>query len=212
MRYQPSNTITLNTVDLLCFNGEIPENREPHTGIFSGCIGDLENVTYLGESITVRDVEEFLFSEYMFRDIAFPTYQEFSIVWRNTWNRYFLQLSQNLENVEDFTVIDSTEKVTEDTTGASSFNNVGGSRNKYSNVPNQYIESQGQKGLTDYSELGTDSSGKADNALNRKLEIDRGGNKFERWLEISTKNRNLVYDFIDKFDYLFLKTFIIRSN
>lgn len=213
MTYQNNSAPTIELVDSMLYSGEEP--RPAHAGIFAGCVGELpENFSYLGEAITVRDIEEKLIQQYRFRDMSFTTWQEFQNAIVNTWNRNFPVFAQNIENVEEFTVIDDKETTTENIQDQTHAQATDSSTGKYSDTPNQFANDGTNNGLTSIN-MG---EGKVENqskaARDRVVTVDKGGNAFERWLELSAINRNLVYDFIDKFRWCFLETYVIskRSN
>lgn len=190
------------------FGGEYPADRQPHTGIFTGCSGDL-NVQYLGATINVRTVENYILDEYRFRDISFMTWQEFAQNFRNTWNRYFPVLANNLAHVEEFTVIDSKETILENSTTKNEATRSGTAEARFSDTPHQYVPDTFD-GLTTLSQSDGSTTDNSEIAHGSTTEIDRGGNAFERWLELSEKNYNMLYNFIDKFKDLFINTYSIR--
>lgn len=202
-----SENLTIQAVDMLMFGGAVPDSREPHTGVFTGCIGDF-SAEYLGNDVDVRVIEQSVLNYYEYEDIGFDTWQEFQARFRNIWNGYILQLIENIENAEDFTVTDSSESVDETRNITGSGTTSSTSHGEYSDTPNQRVPNT-FTGLTNMTDA--TASGTSENTGNetRKLTIDRGGNKFERWLELSAKNRNIIYDFLARFEPLFCTTYTI---
>ena len=95
----------------------------------------------------------------------------------------------------------------------------GNNSNKFSNTPNEYIANKdGFNGLTTIEENNNSSSheqnyeGSQETTRDKNVDVEdkntvtRTNNTFEKWLELSKINRNIVYDFIDKFSVLFQKT------
>lgn len=207
-----SRGTTIDMVDLLCFGGNYPTVREPHTGIFTGCIGELENVQYINNSVTVRNVEDLILEEFKFRDIDLP-WQEFAHDIKITWNKYFPVLAENLQHVAEFTLDDETENVTETVNVTQNATTHTTGRDKYSDTPNQYVASGADvNGLTSISDASADGTSENTGNSSRTLETSKGHNRFERWLELSYKNRNIIYDFIDRFRELFKTTYIIYTR
>lgn len=210
MQIIPSRT-TVKSIDAMLMAAYDPnEPRKQHQGIFAGCLGDIpDTIPYLGLEVNVRLIEQLLLDEYEIRDIGFPTWQEFVREWSNTWNREFLQLAENLKNAQALTVIDSkeTETISEKTNAQS--NTQGTSDNKYTDTPNQY-NAQTQVGLTRRAINDGNSSYDGEGTREYNRELSDSGNVFERWLELSAINRNIIYAFIDKFRWLFQSTYIIR--
>lgn len=98
---------------------------------------------------------------------------------------------------------------------------------KISNTPNQYLENpEDFNGLTGYErnedENTTNSSqrgefetsrqtqstatGTTTGSDTRQITRTRSRNALEKWIALSEKNRNIIYDFVDKFEPLFKKT------
>ena len=208
-------------------------------GIFKGCLGDFKNGTteYLDENWDIKTVEKLILNEYETQSIGFSTWQEFKSNFRNTWNRYFFQFKQNIENsLKEFPLYDykrtseynrentqnSTSTYERGTDGEMTTN--GNSTEKYSNTPNEYIANKDNyNGLTSINEDTNNSTTTQNYSSNGTMgenttredtenaTVTRTNNAFEKWLELSLKNRNIVYDFIDKFSWLFSRTTIFTS-
>lgn len=202
---------TVKEIDAMLMAGYDPtEPRQQHQGIFAKCLGDIpDTIPYLGINVDVLFIEQLLLDEYEIRDIGFATWQEFVREWTNTWNREFLQLAENLKNAQALTIIDSkeTEKITETTNAQSTTN--GTSDNKYTDTPNQYND-QTHVGLTQRAINTGNSSYDGEGTREYNRELSEIENVFERWIELSAINRNIIYAFIDKFRWLFQSTYIIR--
>lgn len=201
---------TLPEVDYLMFNGNMPENREPHTGVFTGCMGELD-VGYFGCGVNVRFIEDLVLQEFEANSIGFATWQEFVINFRNTWNRNIYPLFELLNNQVDFTLADSTEDVQEKTTGTVDAVGQNTGSQKFSDTPNQYLsEPNPNQFLSTYTAAENNTSGHQQGEGTRELKTLKTGNQYERWLELSDKTRNIIYSFINKFYPLFQTTYVLR--
>ncbi len=212
--YEISNNITIEAIDQLMYSWDVDQNspnRIAHQGAFLGCIGDFpQNSIYLRYDISAREIEKLIVAEYRYRSIKSDTYEEFLQGLKNIWNNHFNVLVQNIINAEEFTVTDDDENVVETVQDSQHSKSSGGNTNKFSNTPNQYISSgDGINGLTTITDSNDDIESSGDGTRTRTLTTRKGHNNFERWLELSQKNRNLVYEFIDKFKPLFMTTFSI---
>lgn len=206
--------VTINEVDeyYLSVQGVISEAREAHEGVFIGCKGEI-NVAYLGEQITPLAIEQYVLDAYALRDIGIPM-QAFQKALQTTWNRYIGVLIENLQHAQELTLIDSNEIVTETIDNIAASNTSGKGNNKYSDTPNQYLSRTEQasfNGLTSYNESENSGSATAASNRQRRLETDKSGNVFERWLELSEKNRNIVDEFVRRFAALFKTTYVFKN-
>lgn len=208
-------------------------------GIFKGCLGDFKNgnVEYLNEFWTVEELEKMILDEYEIQSIGFSTWQEFKVCFRNTWNKNFFQFRQNIENsLKEFPLYeyqrisnyDRTDNVSSTSTYErgtdGEMNTTGGGTEKFSNTPNEYISNgENFNGLTtinkdennsttsqNYTSTG-EMGEQTERTNNENSTVTRNNNMFEKWLELSQKNRNIVYDFINKFSWLFSRTTIFTS-
>lgn len=213
MEYASNQGVTIDYVDFLAFDGQIPENRAPHQGVFQQCFGDIEDgIVYGGIPITTRYIEDFILNEYQFRDILY-TPQQFIVEVGNVWNRYFIPFYQNLKNAQDFSVEDESEKVTETFESTAKQSATGSGETKYSDTPNQFLTNPDTfNGLTSYSAENNKGEQSGEGSGSRTIDRKRAHNMFERWLEISRKNRNIIYEFIDAFGELFQTTYIINRR
>ncbi len=230
---------TIKDIDnyMLISQGNDNKDRIESVGVFFGCNGTFENVEYLNESWNVLKIQEMILNEYETLEIGFGSWQDFYVNFRNTWNRNFFQFRQNIENaVKEYTLYDykrisdrtKNETVDDDIKSTTTTNGKmtyeGDNSNKFSNTPNEYLaNNDGFNGLTSIEE--NENSSKhtqeyrgdqwSDRVKGVELkdnnEVTRTNNTFEKWLELSNKNRNIIYDFIDKFSWLFLKTINIYS-
>lgn len=206
MQYESNRGASFGYIDLLCLGGVYPEERQPHQGIFKYCEGDFFTTEQ------TKGLETQILSEYAYRDVLFGP-EQMAVEVGNIWNRYFSVLKTNVENQEEFTVEDETEKVTENLDGTRERSAESGTENKYSDTPNQYLENpETLNGLTSYSSLKGTGLSNDKIANTRTLETKKGHNRFERWLDLTRKNRNIIYDFIDRFNVLFQTTYIISGR
>lgn len=202
-----SENLTLSAIDMIMFGGAVPDPREPHTGVFTGCVGEF-SAEYLGNDVDIRTIENAVLNYYEFEDIGFDTWQEFQAKFRNMWNGRILQLIENIENAEDFTVTDSSESVNETRKYGNVAEASSTAHGEFSDTPNQRVPNT-FTGLTNMSDFKSGGKSETAGSEQRDLTIDRGGNKFERWLELSAKNRNIIYDFLEAFEPLFCTTYTI---
>lgn len=223
--------ISIVSVDKLMFDGN-EEERQSHDGIFKGCFGAF-NVDYLGHTFSERDIETLLIDEYAYRDISFFTWQEFAHKIKTTWNRNILQLIENLKKAPELKLNSAYESVTENSsgnaqtssnsTGNESASDSGVNVKKVSNTPNEYLQNpESFNGLTGYEnndnqntrtgERSASATGTANTTGTREIERETGRNALEMWLHLSEINRNIIYDFIDKFEPLFKQTARLYNN
>lgn len=240
-----SQGVSIVDVDNL-MGGSYEENRAPHTGIFSGCLGDYV-CQYAGEEWDIRVIEDLILEEYAPRSIGFMTWQEFAHHLKTTWNRYIFPLFEIMKQQPKLTLSEETEQTTADgkvtvNMQTETTNNVNGEDTlsqeatgketnkgiqKLSNTPNQYLADPSTfNGLTGYQE-GDNSrtTGQKNDATNttkrtstgnalttgtntsdRTIKREKSRNAFEKWLFLSDINRNIIYDFVDKFEPLFSTT------
>lgn len=207
--YQATQTFKIEEVDE--FYGGVPfeENRKPYTGIFEGCRGGDFTFDYNNfKAVTPLIIQQMLIEEYAYRECSFDTFQEFKHHIMTTWNRNIYQLLDSLKEIPTLNYNEESEVTAEnlDNTITGEVNNTG--ENKYTNTPNQYQDygSEGLNGLTEYSQ----GTGKVNNTSTgkskRDLTITKSRNQFEKWLSLSSKNYNVIYHFIDKFEGLFTQT------
>lgn len=203
------HTITLETIDSY-LGGEPIFPREPKQGIFENCRGTLQAV-YQGEIISEADIEQELFEFYQLREMSFETIEVFQKYFSNIWNRNFSTLKQNLLNVQDFTIQNESETYKEEV--SSQVVNTGESHNNqgFSNTPNQYLQNEKKAGLTTYTETNGDGINTQRGNGNKTFTSSKQGNAFRDWLDLSEKNRNIIYNFIDKFDIIFLNSISIQN-
>lgn len=199
--------VRLAEVDSLLYTPEEGVPRPEHVGIFTKCIGELDNVSYLGANFDIRAIEDYLLELYGCRYVGFETWEEFIPQFRSTWNREILQLVQNIKAAEEITVVDSKERITVHSSGGNNGTTHGVGENQYSNVPNQLVPNTFQ-GVTDFNKGDSTQTNEQSFTSDAVTEKEDSGNVFERWLELSAKNKNIVFQFLDKFEWLFLSTFI----
>lgn len=205
--YQTTTTFKIEEVDRLYGGVPYEDGREAHAGIFTGCVGDFSFDYHDQKAVTPLVLEQLIIDEYAFRNCSFDTFQEFKQHIKTTWNRHIYPLIDALKNVPDLKYNDGTESVTESVESSGNASTSGGGKNKYTNTPNQYKDyADGMNGLTDYSENETNGSSENSGKAKRTLETDRAGNMFEKWLAVAGKNRNIIYDFVDRFAPLFMTT------
>lgn len=205
--YQTTTTFRIEEVDRLYGGVPYEDGREAHTGIFAGCVGDFSFDYHYQKAVTPLVLEQLIIDEYAFRNCSFDTFQEFKQHIKTTWNRHIYPLIDALQNVPELKYNDGSESVTENITGKLNATSGGTGKNKYTNTPNQYKDyTDGMNGLTDYTENETNSTSSSDSSTDRTLTTDRAGNMFEKWLAVAEKNRNIIYDFVDKFAPLFITT------
>lgn len=188
----------------------------PQDGIFRSCNTSVfpENITYLGEQIDLLSFEVAVLNYYALRETFLP-WQAFEVGFSNIWNENIGVLAENLTNAEGLTVIDDNESVTEKITGTSNDVSSSNSENRYTNTPNQYLtdnDGKNYKGLTDLTKNTGNATSDRMVDTERTLTTEKGGNKFERWLELARKNRNIQYEFFDKFKTLFTNTYVFYSD
>ena len=200
--------MTLTEIDQ--YIGGLSNPREAHQGVFNMCSGDL-NVQYLGENIQTQDIEKLILNEYAYREMSFETVEQFHQYFTNCWNRYFLVMRENLENVPEFSLNEAEESATENTSATSESNINNNGKSKFSNTPNEYIAGDGIRGLTTYTEGDSTAQATATGEGNRNLNTTKKGNIFEKWLSLSKNNRNVIFDFINKFEYMFLNSRTIQN-
>ena len=199
--------VRLSEVDSLLYTPEEGVPRPEHVGIFTKCIGELDNVSYLGVNFDIREIEDYLLALYGCRYVGFETWEEFMPQFRSTWNREILQLVQNIKAAEEITVVDSKERITIHSSGGNNGMAHAVGENRYSNVPNQLVPNTFQ-GVTDFNKGDSTQTNEQSFTSDAVTEKEDSGNVFERWLELSAKNKNIVFQFLDKFEWLFLSTFI----
>lgn len=166
----------------------------------------------MGEEINVTDIEEAVYNTYAPRQIAYETIDMFIHYFSYTWNRYFAPLKNTLENLQEFTVIDDDESTSESQTATSTATAEGTALQKYSDTPNQYLANpDANEFLTNVTDAKSNSNTQTEGTGNREIKRTRSGNVFEKWLNLSDKNRNIIFDFADKFKDLFSGTAVIRN-
>lgn len=205
----PYQKINIREVDEVMGGGS-EDPRTAHTGLFQECSGTLPTNKYLDGDITISILQENLLKYYEFDAIAYASWQEFARRFTNLWNLEFPIFRQNLENIEDFTVIDSLEEYKEQLEGTNSASGSNSADMRYTDTPGQYL-TQGnatENGLTSYQKTAGQGEQSGQFTTTRNTTRDRGGNKFERWLQLSEQNRNIVTDFYNKFRNLFSTTHI----
>lgn len=202
-------TITLNEVDYI-MDGK-KENRKAHDGVFKGCLYEI-NTNYMGEDLTTQDIEILILEEYKLKEIAFETYDTFQHYFKNCWNKHFLKMRQNVLAAVDFETGEHKEIIKEKLTNENKVNSSNNGITKFSNTPNQYIpENNSFNGLTEISDGTANGEAKTNGTTQRDYEYTKVGNAFEKFINLSKENYNIVYDFINKFSDLFLNTIIIKN-
>lgn len=220
-------TLTLNEIDFF-LGGKDQSPRPTGIGVYKECDGELQ-ATYLGETFSRADIEALLLDEYAMCESAFETVEMFQWRWRNVWNRHFPLLVQNLGSAPDISLSDYTitrereygEKSsgTSESTGSSTTDSSqdGTNEDRFSNTPNQLVQNT-FNGLTTLNNRKANETGssKTDTTANGSANSSKEGtdnstdthtrNTFLKWLSISEQNRNIIYDFFDKFDELFLRS------
>lgn len=240
-----SQGVSIVDIDNL-MGGSYDENRAPHTGVFTGCLGDYVCV-YAGEEWDIRVIEDLILEEYAPRSIGFMTWQEFAHHLKTTWNRYIFPLFEIMRQQPALTLSEETEQTTADgkitvdmktetnntvngtdtLSQESTGKETGKGMQKLSNTPNQYLSDPSTfNGLSGYQESdgSRDTEQKNDttnateristgealttgtNTSDRTIKREKSRNAFEKWLFLSEINRNIIYDFVDKFEPLFSTT------
>lgn len=200
-------TLVDETAGIVYQDGE----RQPHTGVFRGCTGEL-SLEYLGEQVDIRTIEDIILEFYEYDNIAYETWQEFQGRFRNVWNRYIGTLIQNLENAQEFTVDSDVETYTENAGAATIADQTLDQTRKYSDTPNQYLnDPETFNGLTDITQDGGTSKTTQSSAREIKRSIERAHNKFKDWLELSQENYNMIGRFAARFEPLFQTTTVFQT-
>lgn len=200
-------TLTLKEIDKII--GGITDPRQAHQGIFETCGGDI-NVEYLGEEWGTQDIENLILSEYAFRESAFETLAPFRQYFTNTWNRGFFVLRQNLENVQKMSFENEKEVYEEttqaDSTGTSSATGDG----KFTDMPQQY-DNTTDVGLTSRNMNTASGENTAHGEGSKNFSSTKSGNAFQKWMSLSEKNRNIIYSFVDSFNWLFVNSITVQN-
>lgn len=230
MSYQ---NLTLNEIDYYLGGREITP-RPVGVGIFQDCEGELTGLKYLGEDITRGELESLVLDNLLLCESAFETIEIFKWRWRNTWNRHFPLLKSQLATAPDITLEETKADIVteygENTTANGTSTNTAeltdtatmSADKRFSNTPNQLVDNTFE-GLTTLNKdagtnertangSGTTTSEQTGNRKgNRTITDTRSNNAFLKWLEVSDANRNILYEFCEKFDELFTKTTVIRN-
>lgn len=210
--YLTGNTIC--DIDELYLNmrDDPTKPRSSHEGVFTGAKGEFPALAYLGEELSIMELERKILEYYEFREIGFATFQEFQKTLVRVWNENFGVLAENLNYAQQLTLTDEKEEVVEHISGKISGGGSGLSTQKFTNTPNQYIAaSENFNGLTNMTQNAAQNDFSNQDEHNRTLTTQKSHNIFEKWLELSERNRNIIYDFIKKFEWLFAHTFKINN-
>lgn len=153
------------------------------------------NIAWFDKEITKEDFENMLIDYYANYEIGFETIEMFIFEFKRIFNREFPTMYEQLK---------LQSKITYDLLSYNhSYQVTDKNDNKYSDTPNEPLTDVGGSEL--YLTTRTLNDNEKSIIDNMKL------NDIERFNDVYYKIRNIIYEFFDKFDDLFLKIQVIKT-